>query len=714
LKKKLIIVFLLFFASAIDLKASSNEYLYKSFDPSFSNWGTTGLLNMPSARFQEPGTIALNFASHEPYSRLAGVAYPFKWMEAIYQYTDIRDRLYSPVFAFSGNQTFKDKGFDAKFKLWNESRFLPQIALGFKDLAGTSLFSSEYLVASKYYKNIDFSVGMGWGTMSNNRISNPISKLADRFSTDRGAYTGATDKGGTFSTSSYFRNEKVGLFGGAEIFLPQVKGLRIKIEYDSTNFEIEANKKQELDSRINFGFVYTVNKNLSFFGGRVRGNTLQFGFSLKKNFSRKSKSIPKNDHKILDSSDAIKQATAISDRYLYLASLQYLKEEEINVRTVGIENKKLSVAFSQSKYTSYSKAYGRALSILDQISHEEIDEFELISQNRTFDVSSINIMRDDYNALKNNRDTTTLKNKALIESGHSKSLNHQYRPAFNYPVIFYSLAPDYATHIGGADRFFAGSLDLNFQTEILLNNALNLQLDISHPIVSTFDVLDQGSDSVLPHVRTDIIQYLREGDGLIIKRAQLNYFRHPTQSLYFKFSGGLYESMFGGIGGEILYRPFESFWGIGAELYSVRQRAFDQRFKFQDYKTTTGHVTLYAEIPATDILVKLIGGRYLAEDSGFTIDLSRSFNSGLRLGVYASRTDISYEEFGEGSFDKGFYFYMPIDTIISSHSRKLTGYGMRPLTRDGAQRVNVSLDLWGLTDEGSKNNIYDTFGNFYD
>lgn len=714
MNKKLLIVFLSFFASATDLYASANDYLYKSFDPSFSNWGTTGLLNMPSARFQDPGTIALSIANHKPYTRLAGVAYPFNWMEAIYQYTDIRDRLYSEVYEFSGNQTFKDKGFDIKFKLLNESRFLPQIALGFKDLAGTSLFSSEYLVASKYYKNIDFSIGMGWGIMSNNQISNPIGKLADRFNSDRGGYTGEADKGGTFSTSSYFRNEKVGLFGGAEIFLPQVKGLRFKLEYDSTNFDREGNKKQELDSRINFGFVYTVSKNLSFFGGRVRGNTMQFGFSLKRNFSKKSPKIPKNNQKILGSSDAIKQATAINDRYLYLASLQYLKEEEINVRTVGIDDKKLSIAFSQSKFTSYPKAYGRALSILDQIAHDEIKEFELISQNRTYDLSSINIKREDYRSLKKNQDTTTLKNKTLIESGYSKNFNHQYRPAFNYPVIFYSLAPDYGTHIGGADRFFAGSLDLKFKTEVLFNNSLNLQFDISYPVARTYDVLEQGSDSILPHVRTDIIQYLKEGDGLTINQLQLNYFSHLSRSLYLKFSGGIYESMFGGIGGEVLYRPFNSFWGIGAEIYSVRQRAFDQRFEFQNYSTQTGHVTLYADIPSSDVLVKLIGGRYLAEDSGFTIDLSKSFKSGLRLGVYASRTDISYEEFGEGSFDKGFYFWMPIDTIISSHSRRLTGYGMRPLTRDGAQRVNVSLDLWGLTDEGNIHNIYDTFENFYD
>ena len=49
-----------------------------------------------------------------------------------------------------------------------------------------------------------------------------------------------------------------------------------------------------------------------------------------------------------------------------------------------------------------------------------------------------------------------------------------------------------------------------------------------------------------------------------------------------------------------------------------------------------------------------MGGRFLAKDSGFHLDLSRGFKSGLRIGAFLARTDISYAEFGEGSFDKAF------------------------------------------------------------
>ena len=42
---------------------------------------------------------------------------------------------------------------------------------------------------------------------------------------------------------------------------------------------------------------------------------------------------------------------------------------------------------------------------------------------------------------------------------------------------------------------------------------------------------------------------------------------------------------------------------------------------------------------------------------GVTIDLSRSFVNGTKFGVFASFTDVSTEQFGEGSFDKGIYFF---------------------------------------------------------
>ena len=59
------------------------------------------------------------------------------------------------------------------------------------------------------------------------------------------------------------------------------------------------------------------------------------------------------------------------------------------------------------------------------------------------------------------------------------------------------------------------------------------------------------------------------------------------------------------------------------------------------------------------IFVKYSFGDYLAGDTGYTLDLSRYSNEGLRLGFYFTRTDMSFKDFGEGSFDKGFYFSIP-------------------------------------------------------
>ena len=71
----------------------------------------------------------------DPYLRGSIVAYPFNWMEASYQYVDINNQLYSESFAFSGNQTFKDKSFDFKFLLSKKERKnFPALALGLEML----------------------------------------------------------------------------------------------------------------------------------------------------------------------------------------------------------------------------------------------------------------------------------------------------------------------------------------------------------------------------------------------------------------------------------------------------------------------------------------------------------------------------------------------------------------------------------------------------
>ena len=114
------------------------------------------------------------------------------------------------------------------------------------------------------------------------------------------------------------------------------------------------------------------------------------------------------------------------------------------------------------------------------------------------------------------------------------------------------------------------------------------------------------------------------------------------------------------------------------------------------------------------MLYKLSGGKYLAGDSGITMDISRRFPSGLRLGGFFSLTDISREEFGEGSFDKGFYLHFPLEALFTNFSKKLSYFGLRPLTRDGAARLLIGHDLYGVTDEASSINIIRDLEDIYE
>ncbi|MFO6427951.1 YjbH domain-containing protein [Escherichia coli] len=55
----------------------------------------------------------------------------FPWLETTLRYTEnARIRQYSSVEAFSGDQTYKDKAFDLKLRLWEEGYWLPQVAVG--------------------------------------------------------------------------------------------------------------------------------------------------------------------------------------------------------------------------------------------------------------------------------------------------------------------------------------------------------------------------------------------------------------------------------------------------------------------------------------------------------------------------------------------------------------------------------------------------------
>lgn len=707
--KRYFLISILFLSDG--LHASLSDYVYPSLGPSYSNYGTLGLIQNPSARFLSNGSLGFTWTHNDPYLRGSIVAYPFDWLEAAFQYTDVNNQLYSDVSAFSGSQSLKDKSFDTKVRLFSESYYFPQVAVGLRDIGGTGMFKGEYIVANKYFNNFDISIGVGWGNLNANKISNPFELISDRFKS-RPINTSAT--GGEFNADQLFHGE-AGIFGGIEYFLPNMNGLRFKAEYNSINYDTEGTKPLEKDSNINYGFVYPVNDFFQIKLSYVKGNQISFGFSLSGNIGKKSSGRKKRDPYVsVPNNDIVKKVTSQDTSLLYKATLRYLQERDIFVQAAQFkENGEYEVAITQNKYLSYPMAAGRTARLIDEISPEEVTKIKITSLNGENGMHSISINRD---VLKRSLNNNSPIFKRDIESSPVKfeKQNYDFVPSKSFPFHFYKLGPDLRTQIGGPDGFFFGDLRLTYSSEILFAPNFSVITEAGIGITNNMDTLKLASDSIIPHVRTDIVKYLKASQDFNITRMQFNYFMNPRHDIYAKVSGGLIESMFAGIGGEILYRPFYQNFAIGAELWEVQQRDYDQMFELRDYKTTTGHINMYYEEPRSRVLFHLKGGRYLAGDSGFTFDFSRRFDNGLMMGAFFSLTDISKEEFGEGSFDKGFYFWWPLNLFKGNYTREMDGWGLRPLTRDGAQFLLHGYHLWGTTDSAWNTRLERDIGDFND
>ncbi|WLI73767.1 YjbH domain-containing protein [Halomonas alkalicola] len=271
----------------------------------------------------------------------------------------------------------------------------------------------------------------------------------------------------------------------------------------------------------------------------------------------------------------------------------------------------------------------------------------------------------------------------------------------------WSLGPRLDQNFGGPDGYLyrlMAVLEAEYRTD--RNGWFSGQL--AWTALDNLDNYEYIADSDLPRVRTFIGDYLAES-SLGIESLQYTRTAQLGDSWYAMGYGGLLEMMYAGAGGELMYRPFNSPLALGLDVNWVRQRDFEQRFELRDYDTWTGHLTAYLETGIEDVLAKLSVGRYLAGDLGTTLDLSREFASGARVGAWGTWTDAG-DDFGEGGFDKGLYLSVPFDAMFTRSSRDRAEVAWRPLTRDGGATLDRRYHLYDLTEERRLGGYWEEYG----
>jgi hypothetical protein len=338
---------------------------------------------------------------------------------------------------------------------------------------------------------------------------------------------------------------------------------------------------------------------------------------------------------------------------------------------------------------------GRAARILDNQLGSDIDWYTVVDTRKGTPMVATSMPRQSFDdLLDHNIDLSTFHRSVEQDAPVPQPEEVLYQAPLKKFDGGFSLT--YGQSVGGPNAFVLYQVAANYDANYYFTRNFWWSGDVSANLINNYDKFTYTAPSDLPRVRTDIRYYLTSST-ITMPDFQLTTARLLGNDLYGLAYAGMLESMFGGVGGEVLYRPMGERWAIGSDLNWVKQRGFDQDFSFRSYQVVTGHVTGYFDTGYKDVLLTISAGRYLAGDWGTTIDVSREFRNGVRMGAYATFTNVDGQQFGEGSFDKGIYISIPFDLMLPSSHTSSAGILWQPLVRDGGAQLGKRYTLYGLT-----------------
>lgn len=666
--------------------------------PSLNQYGRVGLIDMPSAeslpdaelsfsvvRFAGTTRSTLNFQFHP---RLSGA----------FRYSGIGNWRYGG--------TLYDRSFDLSYRFMDESRYRPALAIGLQDFMGTGQYSSQYLVATKNIgSTLKVTAGLGWGRLSGSDTQQNI---------DYGL-------GGKPNFSAWFRGTP-GFFGGLEWQTP-VKGLRLKAEYspdryvsENTVTNLRTSPSFKRKSPLNVGFSYMTKRNLQISGYYMHGSTVGLSFSMALNPKRtrqflKPRAQPPQIAIAQRSKSSLKNAVVFTGSDVQDLSAHYttkiqglLNKEAILVVATDISGAKATVKIRNHVFPKPGEAIERTLRAMSQTMPNNINSFSIVLIENGLPVSKSNIQRSKLEAI--GADVTgqmSFANALTVEDAETGRSDKSMTVDGIYPKLSSYITPAFIPHLFDPEDPLRADVRAIWHTKFDISPGLSLSSSISAKLFGNLSDNKRGSNSRIEHVRTDLMNYQQNTD-VTIDRLTVDYLTKFSPDLYGRINAGIFEQMYGGVSAELLWAPAKSRLAFGAEVSWAKKRSYKQHLKFRDYSVVTGHVSAYWDI-GNNYYGQIDVGRYLAGDIGGTLSLERRFENGWRVGAFATLTNVSFDDFGEGSFDKGITITVPFEWLSGKKTRRAHATTIRSVTRDGGARLSVPNRLYDVVSSGSKNRV---------
>lgn len=663
--------------------------------------GAPGLIDMPTGEAMPDGTFSLSVGNFGPVTRSTLSFQITPWLAASYRVQYIRN------WNADGFDTYDDRSFDLRLRLLEETDYLPALSLGLQDLAGTGLFSSEYIAATKTFGDrLKLTGGIGWGRLgSYNSFGSPF---GERPPVDIGQ--GAEPRPGT-----WFKGPAAA-FGGLEYRIND--NWTVKAEYSSDNYDLEDGIRGtfERSSPFNFGIEYQKGQNLRFGAYSLYGSEYGIGFHLildpKQRMAvgfvgdapepvkpRPSRAADPDsyDQGWVTQPDAVDVLRKNLARRLAIDGMVI---EDFSYTATSVD-----LRVRNTKIDSSAQAIGRAARALTHIMPASVETFHIVPVVYGMGASKVTVRRSDIEALEHVAgNDAALRDRVQVTDAWPAPANGSGPDEKLYPRLSWSVTP--AFHLTDP---LEGDVGLRFSASYEMRPGLVLSGQVYQRLAENFDNLTMGGSN-LPPVRSDAEEYLLDGDTAM-ERLTLAYYAHPAENIYTRLTVGYLERMHAGVSGEVLWQRPNSPLALGVEVNYSAQRDTDGGFGFSqyDYRVATGHVSAYYDF-GNGFLGQVDVGRYLAGDYGATFSVDREFGNGFKVGAFASFTSASFEDYGEGSFSKGFRVSIPISWVLGQPTRQEMGKVISPLTRDGGARLDVDGRLYDTIRDDYLNQLDDEWG----
>lgn len=678
-----------------------NRKLAERLPVTYNHLFQGGYLNMPSARMGEDGELGVGYAWNKPYINYNLRCQLAKRLEVTGNYRILKG-VADPILSRHGFGDFSDKGANIKFALFlpeDSDYILPGIALGCDDIIGTRNFRAQYIVLTQVFLDYNFEVSLGYGAQRIHEWFGGVSWFPFRTSCS-----------------------------------PYLQGLSFAAEYDAipdrADHEIKRRlhhhehkkRKGEKRGHINLGFKYRLWDHFDLSLSYMRGHAWAFSASTYFNFGCTEGFVPKIEDPLPY------QAPVNTEPIGWRRPEDVLAQDLLYAfRDQGFDILEVWLSYCEGcrvlRLKVFNDLYFWECDVREQLNHliaalipADIDQVIVTMDDEgvavdeyRFDMEWVRSYKRGEICLYEFNLLNPLHEVSYADPCLSRLLFQQERERWNIEIY-----PKTCTFFGGSTGKFKYALGLHFGLNGFIFRDVYYSVLLGWIFLSDLKNLsgiDRLNPSQIVNVRSDIIEYAKQ-KGITVDEAYLQKNWNVGCGCFFKLAGGYFEEEYGGVATEFLCYPVNSCWALGVEGAQLFKRkhsglGFTNKVrKLHGFRPTHRHwhfsqyfLDLYYKWHCAELDFKVQIGKFLANDYGLRLELTRYFPSGLRVGIWQTWTNGHDRINGKLYFDKGIFFSMPLDIFYTHSDRSRFHYGLSAWLRDVGATSATGKGLYDIVND---------------